>query len=89
MICSIEERSSNFSKPLLLGLNLLSYLSFIFIILYFRQQQIQEFLNALCGFYGILYLAFCLFVVIFGSKTCLLILTKKKLSNAAVNSTEH
>lgn len=42
--------------------------------------MIQEFLTALCGFYGIIYFAFFLYAFIFGTKTALFIMTKKKMA---------
>jgi len=40
-ISSIDEISNNLSKPLLLGLNIISYLSFIFIIIYCKSTNVR------------------------------------------------
>lgn len=95
---SMEERSYNIAKPLLLGLNVLAYISYAFIALFCKlatlnyidkQMSIPDYLTTIWGFYGVIYLVFCTLMLIFGSKVCLVVLTKKSLSSAAVHTKEH
>jgi hypothetical protein len=52
-------------------------------------MAIPDYLTTICGFYGVVYLIFCILMLIFGAKVCLVVLTKKSLSSAAVHSREH
>ena len=83
-----EENSYNMSRPMLIGLNLLAYGSFTFIALYYESVPVIEYSKILWGYYGVLYLIFCILMIIFGTKVCLIVFTKKSLCNYAIESRE-
>lgn len=54
-----------------------------------RQNAVQDYLTTLCALNGIIYLIFSMMMLIFGSKVCLVVMTKKSMSSEAVFIKEH
>ena len=87
-LCTFEENSYNISRPILIGLNVIAYGIYTFIAVYYQNGPIPNYMRVICGYYGVLYLIFWVLLIIFGAKVCLILFTKKNLSNAAIESQE-